>query len=123
MKQKGKKIAKLIEDRLQTYQQEKSVLTAKISRLNKKMSIAAAPTGVSRWVQFSTFDQLHGTCDVLLSELLKQTQKNSDLSKENKRLKTDSDDLLSQCMLFIGVFIFSEGGREKDSFLAFSFIN
>lgn len=100
-KQKDKKIAKLIEDRLQHYQQEKSVLTAKISRLNKKMSIAAAPTGVSRWVQFSTFEQLHGTCDVLLSEVLKQTQKNSDLSKENKRLKTDADDLLSQCMLLI----------------------
>ena len=79
------------------------MLTAKINTLNKRIDLHSAPAGVSRWVQFSTFDQLRGVCDALLEELIKRTQKLTQVSKENTRLEKEKKDVLHQCLRFSGV--------------------
>lgn len=84
------------EQRRQHYIQEKTVLTAKISRLNKQIDLHSAPAGMSRWVQFATFDQLRGVCDALLEEVLQKTQKLTRLTKENKQLEKEKKEVLSQ---------------------------
>ena len=109
-----------VKKRLQQYQQEKAMLSAKISRLNKKISLASSPVGVGRWTQFSTMEQLRLVCDVLLNQIITRTEKNNSLSKENQKLENDREDLLLQCILIdvkVNVIIYSEGRRQQNSLL------
>ena len=93
----NQEISEDMKKRLAFYRQEKSVLTAKINRLNKQIALAASPTGVSRWTQFSTFDQLRSVCDVLLEEVVKQSMKVSEISKEKDQMNKEKSELVIQC--------------------------
>ena len=93
----NQEISEDMKKRLAFYRQEKSVLTTKINRLNKQISLAASPSGISRWTQFSTFDQLRSVCDVLLEEVVKQSMKVSEISKEKDQMNKEKSELVIQC--------------------------
>lgn len=96
----NQEISEDMKKRLAFYRQEKSVLTAKINRLNKQISLAASPSGISRWTQFSTFDQLRSVCDVLLEEVVKQSMKVSEISKEKDQMNKEKSELVIQCKFY-----------------------
>ena len=96
----NQEISEDMKKRLAFYRQEKSVLTAKINRLNKQISLAASPSGISRWTQFSTFDQLRSVCDVLLEEVVKQTMKVTEMSKEKEQMTKEKSELVLQSRIY-----------------------
>ena len=88
---------KLLTDRLFHLNQDKAILTAKITRLNRQLSLSSSPSPGTRWSAFISVDQLRVVCDVLLGEMLKKNQQLQKKEGEIQKLASENKDLVEQC--------------------------
>ena len=88
---------KLLQDRLFHLNQDKAILTAKITRLNRQLSASSAgsaPSSSTRWSSFISVDQLRVVCDVLLSEMMKRNQQSQKTERELQQLAGENKELV-----------------------------
>ena len=88
---------KLLTDRLFHLNQDKAILTAKITRLNRQLSLSSSPSPGTRCSAFISVDQLRVVCDVLLGEMLKKNQQLQKEEGEIQKLASENKDLVEQC--------------------------
>ena len=85
---------KLLTDRLFHLNQDKAILTAQITRLNRQLSASSAPSTSARWSSFISVDQLRVVCDVLLSEMMKRNQQSQKTERELQQLAGENKELV-----------------------------
>lgn len=85
---------KLLTDRLFHLNQDKAILTAKITRLNRQLSASSAPSTGTRWSSFISVEQLRVVCDVLLGEMMKRNQQSQKTERELQQLAGENKELV-----------------------------
>ncbi len=104
--------------------QEKEILSARISRLNKHLSLipasASSPATSSRWLIFSSQEQLRTVCELLLDKASTQAEEASQQTKDLQKLVKDNADLVSQVKTAEArsAFLLEKIGQTGDSEVA-----
>ena len=114
----------LLQQRQQTLKQEKEILSARISRLNKQLSLiptsTSSPAASSRWLLFSSQEQLRTVCELLLDKASTQAEEASQQTKDLHQLMKDNADLVSQVKAAEArsAFLLEKMGQTGDSEVA-----
>ena len=105
---------KLLQDRLFHLNQDKAILTAKITRLNRQLSASSAGSTSTRWSSFISVDQLRVVCDVLLSEMMKRNQQSQKTERELQQLAGENKELVELRWDLRRMLTISEEGGKQD---------
>lgn len=104
--------------------QEKEILSARIARLNKHLSIipssSASPAASSRWLLFSSQEQLRNVCELLLDKASTQAEETAQQNKDIQKLIKDNTELVAQVKAAEAksAFLLAKIGQAGDSEVA-----
>ena len=114
----------LLQQRHQSLKQEKEILSARISRLNKQLSLipasSSSPAASSRWLLFPSQEQLRAICEYLLDKASTQAEEASQQARDLNQLMKDNAELVTQVKAAEArsAFLLEKMGQSGDSEVA-----